>query len=200
MKPSRDKPFRVYFEGISNSQETTHWANITLSNIPSNINLNIDNGNLQYAGGNNSDQLIDHITFTSFAGDIYSRIRLEHLPGSAEIVSSGGDLRLVTDSWFNFSFLITNVTEAGKATGWVWDTSNYNGSSVMLYQDNMGQDNEIASLSGDLDWIQSLRLDGDGSGELADFKITHRQPVQFKVGAIDDTEYEEDYKLSLIHI
>ncbi|MFL2926938.1 MAG: hypothetical protein ACJZ3J_04470, partial [Candidatus Poseidoniales archaeon] len=194
MKPSRDKPFRVYFEGISNSQETTHWANITLSNVPSNINLNIDNGNLQYAGGNNSDQLIDHITFTSFAGDIYSRIRLEHLPGSAEIVSSGGDLRLVTDSWFNFSFLITNVTEAGKATGWVWDTSNYNGSSVMLYQDNMGQDNEIASLSGDLDWIQSLRLDGDGSGELADFKITHRQPVQFKVGAIDDTEYEEDHK------
>ena len=194
MKPSRDKPFRVYFEGISNSQETTHWANITLSNVPSSINLNIDNGNLQYTGGNNSDQLIDHITFTSFASDIYSRIRLEHLPGSAEIVSSGGDLRLVTDSWFNFSFLITNVTEAGKATGWVWDTSNYNGSSVMLYQDNMGQDNEIASLSGDLDWIQSLRLDGDGSEELADFKITHRQPVQFKVGAIDDTDYDENHK------
>ena len=194
MKPSRDKPFRVYFEGIGNAEETTHWANITLSNIPSSINLNIDNGNLQYAGGNNSDQFIDHITFTSFASDIYSRIRLEHLPGSAEIVSSGGNLRLVTDSWFNFSFLITNVTEAGKATGWVWDTSNYNGSSVMLYQDNMGQGDEIASLSGDLDWIQSLRLDGDGSGELADFKITHRQPVQFKVGAIDDTEYEEDHK------
>ncbi len=193
MKPSRDKPFRVYFEGISSSKETTHWANITLSNIPSNVNLNIDNGNLQYAGGNNSDQLIDHITFTSFAGDIYSRIRLEHLPGSAEIVSSGGDLRLVTDSWFNFSFLITNVTENGKATGWIWDTSNYNGSSVMLYQDNMGQEGEIASLAGDLDWIESLRLDGDGTGELADFKITHRQPVQFKVGAIDDTIYEEDH-------
>ena len=31
------------------------------------------------------------------------------------------------------------------------------------------------------------------SGELADFKITHRQPVQFKVGAIDDTVYEEDH-------
>ena len=63
----------------------------------------------------------------------------------------------------------------------------------MLYQDRMGQDNEIASLSGNLDWIKSLRLDGDGSGELADFKITHRQPVQFKVGAIDDTIYEEDH-------
>ena len=193
MKPSRDKPFRVYFEGIDSDESTTHWANITLSNIPSNINLNIDNGNLQYAGGNNSDQLIDQITFTSFASNIYSRITLEHLPGSAEIVSSGGDLRLVTDSWFNFSFLITNVTENEKATGWIWDNSNYNGSSVMLYQDNIGQDNEIASLSGDLDWIQSLRLDGDGSGELADFKITHRQPVQFKVGAIDDTVYEEDH-------
>ena len=193
MKPSRDKPFRVYFEGIDSDESTTHWANITLSNIPSNINLNIDNGNLQYAGGNNSDQLIDQITFTSFASNIYSRITLEHLPGSAEIVSSGGDLRLVTDSWFNFSFLITNVTENEKATGWIWDTSNYNGSSVMLYQDNIGQDNEIASLSGDLDWIQSLRLDGDGSGELADFKITHRQPVQFKVGAIDDTVYEDDH-------
>jgi hypothetical protein len=193
MKPSRDKPFRVYFEGIDSDESTTHWANITLSNIPSNINLNIDNGNLQYAGGNNSDQLIDQITFTSFASNIYSRITLEHLPGSAEIVSSGGDLRLVTDSWFNFSFLITNVTENEKATGWIWDTSNYNGSSVMLYQDKIGQDNEIASLSGDLDWIQSLRLDGDGSGELADFKITHRQPVQFKVGAIDDTVYEEDH-------
>lgn len=193
MKPSRDKPFRVYFEGIDSDASTTHWANITLSNIPSNINLNIDNGNLQYAGGDNSDQLIDQITFTSFASNIYSRITLEHLPGSAEIVSSGGDLRLVTDSWFNFSFLITNVTENEKATGWIWDTSNYNGSSVMLYQDNIGQENEIASLSGDLDWIQSLRLDGDGSGELADFKITHRQPVQFKVGAIDDTVYEEDH-------
>ena len=193
MKPSRDKPFRVYFEGIDSDESTTHWANITLSNIPSNINLNIDNGNLQYAGGNNSDQLIDQITFTSFASNIYSRITLEHLPGSAEIVSSGGDLRLVTDSWFNFSFLITNVTENEKAKGWIWDNSNYNGSSVMLYQDNIGQDNEIASLSGDLDWIQSLRLDGDGSGELADFKITHRQPVQFKVGAIDDTVYEEDH-------
>ena len=193
MKPSRDKPFRVYFEGIDSDASTTHWANITLSNIPSNINLNIDNGNLQYAGGDNSDQLIDRITFTSFASNIYSRITLEHLPGSAEIVSSGGDLRLVTDSWFNFSFLITNVTENEKATGWIWDTSNYNGSSVMLYQDNIGQENEIASLSGDLDWIQSLRLDGDGSGELADFKITHRQPVQFKVGAIDDTVYEEDH-------
>ena len=193
MKPSRDKPFRVYFEGIGSNEETTHWANITLSNIPSSINLNIDNGNLQYAGGNNSDQLINHITFTSFASDIYSRIQLEHLPGSAEIVSSGGDLRLVTDSWFNFSFLITNVTENGKATGWIWDTSNYNGSSVMLYQDNMGQEGEIASLAGDLNWIESIRLDGDGTGELADFKITHRQPVQFKVGAIDDTTYEEDY-------
>ena len=74
MKPSRDKPFRVYFEGIDSNEETTHWANITLSNIPSNINLNIDNGNLQYAGGNNSDQLIDQITFTSFASNIYSRI------------------------------------------------------------------------------------------------------------------------------
>ena len=193
MKPSRDKPFRVYFEGIDSDEETTHWANITLSNIPSNINLNVDNGNLQYAGGNNSDQLIDQITFTSFASNVYSRIQLEHLPGSAEIVSSGGDLRLVTDSWFNFSFLITNVTESGIATGWIWDTSNYNGSSVMLYQDRMGQDNEIASLSGNLDWIKSLRLDGDGSGDLADFKITHRQPVQFKVGAIDDTIYEEDH-------
>ena len=193
MKPSRDKPFRVYFEGIDNVEETTHWANITLSNIPSNINLNIDNGNLQYAGGANSDQLIDQITFTSFASDIYSRITLEHLPGSAEIATSDGDLRLVTDSWFNFSFLITNVTDDDKATAWIWDTSNYNGSSVMLYQDKMGQEGEIASLSGDLDWIQSLRLDGDGTGELADFKITHRQPVQFKVGAIDDTIYEEDH-------
>ena len=193
MKPSRDKPFRVYFEGINDNEETTHWANITLSNVPSSINLNIDNGNLQYAGGNNSNQLINHITFTSFAGDIYSRIRLEHLPGSAEIVSSGGDLRLVTDSWFNFTFLITNVTNNGKATGWIWDTSSYNGSSVMLYQNNMGQEGEVASLAGNLNWIKSLRLDVDGTGELADFRITHRQPVQFKIGAIDDTIYEEDH-------
>ena len=193
MKPSRDKPFRVYFEGINNNEETTHWANITLSNVPSSINLNIDNGNLQYAGGTNSDQLINNITFTSFAGDIYSRIRLEHLPGSAEIVSSEGDLRLVTDSWFNFTFLITNVTSDGKATGWLWDSSNYKGSSVMLYQNNMGQEGEIASLAGNLNWLKSLRLDVDSTGELADFRITHRQPVQFKVGAIDDTIYEEPH-------
>jgi len=194
MKPSRDKPFRIYFEGINSEEETTHWANITLSNVPSNITLNVDNGNVQYAGGSEGNELIDHITFTSFASGIYSRIRLEHLPGSAEIVSSEGDLRLITDSWFNFTFTITNVTENEKATSWIWDHSVYNGSSVMLYQNNMGLENETASLSGNLSWIQSLRLDDDGSGELADFKINHRQPVQFKVGAIDDTEYEEDYK------
>ena len=87
-----------------------------------------------------------------------------------------------------------NVTENEKATSWVWDHSTYNGSSVMLYQNNMGLENETASLSGNLSWIQSLQLDDDGSGELADFKINHKQPVKFKVGAIDDTVYEEDYK------
>tara|TARA_B110000438_G_scaffold31553_1_gene31072 strand:+ start:1044 stop:6467 length:5424 start_codon:yes stop_codon:yes gene_type:complete len=194
MNPIRDKPFRVYFEGIDEIGETSHWANITLSNIPTNINLNIDNGNLVYAGGNSADEIIDNIMFTSLASGIYSRLKLEHLPGSAEIVSSGGDLRLITDSWFNFTFTITNVTENEKATSWIWNHSIYNGSSVMLYQNNIGLENETASLSGNLSWIQALRLDDDGSGELANFKINHRQPVQFKVGAIDDTEYEEDHK------
>ncbi|HIF37533.1 MAG: hypothetical protein CXT75_04160 [Methanobacteriota archaeon] len=194
MNPIRDKPFRVYFEGIDDVGETSHWANITLSNIPTNITLNIDNGNLVYAGGNSANEIIDNIIFTSLASGIYSRLKLEHLPGSAEIVSSGGDLRLITDSWFNFTFTITNVTENEKATSWVWNHSDYNGSSVMLYQNNMGMENETASLSGNLSWIQSLRLDDDGSGELANFKINHKQPVQFKVGAIDDTEYEDDYK------
>ena len=194
MNPTRDKPFRVYFEGIDSEAETTHWANITLSNVPSNITLNVDNGNLNYAGGNTANEIIDNIIFTSFANGIYSRLKLEHLPGSAEIVSSSGDLRLITDSWFNFTFAITNATEDGKATSWVWNHSQYNGSSVMLYQNNMGFENETASLSGNLSWLQSLRLDDDGSGELADFKINHKQPVQFKVGAIDDTAYEEDYQ------
>ena len=194
MNPIRDKPFRVYFEGIDEVGETSHWANITLSNIPTNITLNIDNGNLVYAGGNSADEIIDNIIFTSLASGIYSRLKLEHLPGSAEIVSSGGDLRLITDSWFNFTFTITNVTENEKATSWIWNHSIYNGSSVMLYQNNIGLENETASLSGNLSWIQALRLDDDGSGELANFKINHRQPVQFKVGAIDDTEYEDDHK------
>ncbi|HJM17562.1 MAG TPA: hypothetical protein QGI59_03540, partial [Candidatus Poseidoniia archaeon] len=193
MNPVREKPFRVYFEGIDNLGETSHWANITLSNVPSNITLNVDNGNLNYAGGNNADEIIDNIIFTSFASGIYSRLKLEHLPGSAEISSSSGNLRLITDSWFNFTFAITNATEDDKATSWAWDHSEYNGSSVMLYQNNMGLQNETASLSGNLSWIQSLILDDDGSGELADFKINHRQPVQFKVGAIDDTVYDEDY-------
>ena len=194
MNPDRNKPFRVYFEGIDSEGETTHWANITLSNIPNNINLKVDDGNLNYAGGSEADEIIDSIIFTSFASSIYSRLKLEHLPGSAEIVSSGGDLRLITDSWFNFTFAITNATENGKATSWVWNHADYSGSSVMLYQDNMGFTNETASLSGNLSWLQSLRLDDDGSGELADFKINHKFPVQFKVGAIDDTNYEEDYE------
>ncbi len=194
MDPARDKPFRVYFEGIDNTGDTSHWANITLSNVPSNITLNVDNGNLVYAGGNSATEIIDNIIFTSFASGIYSRLKLEHLPGSAEIANSEGNLRLITDSWFNFTFAITNVTENGKATSWIWDHSVYNGSSVMLYQNNMGLENETASLAGNLSWIQALRLDDDGSGELADFKINHRQPVQFKIGAIDDTVYEEDYK------
>ena len=37
-------------------------------------------------------------------------------------------------------------------------------------------------------------MDDDGSGELADFKINHMKPVQFKVGAVDDTSYEEEHK------
>ena len=109
-------------------------------------------------------------------------------------MTSSGDLRLVTDSWFNFTFAITNETNNGKATSWIWNQSNYNGSSVMLYQNDMGGINETASLSGNLSWLKSLRLDDDGSGELADFRINHKQPVQFKVGAIDDTNYEEDDK------
>ncbi len=194
MAPEREKPFRVYFEGIDSAGETSHWANITLSNVPTNTTFKLDNGNLAYAGGDNGDELIEHITFTSFASGIYSNIRLEHLPGSAEIVSADGHLRLITDSWFNFTFAITNVTENEKATVWIWDHSDYNGSSVMLYQDNMGLANETASLAGDLVWLQSLRLDDDGSGELGDFKINHMKPVQFKVGAVDDTSYEEDHK------
>ena len=194
MAPEREKPFRVYFEGIDSAGETSHWANVTLSNIPTKTTFNVDNGNLVYASGEDGGEIIEHITFTSFASGIYSNIRLEHLPGSAEIVSADGNLRLITDSWFNFTFAITNVTENEKATVWIWDHSDYNGSSVMLYQDNMGLANETASLAGDLVWLQSLRLDDDGSGELGDFKINHMKPVQFKVGAVDDTSYEEDHK------
>ena len=194
MAPEREKPFRVYFEGIDSAGETSHWANVTLSNIPTKTTFNVDNGNLVYASGEDGGEIIEHITFTSFASGIYSNIRLEHLPGSAEIVSADGNLRLITDSWFNFTFAITNVTENEKATVWIWDHSDYNGSSVMLYQDNMGLANETASLAGNLVWLQSLRLDDDGSGELGDFKINHMKPVQFKVGAVDDTSYEEDHK------
>ncbi|PBO81818.1 MAG: hypothetical protein COC13_00500, partial [Methanobacteriota archaeon] len=194
MAPEREKPFRVYFEGIDSAGETSHWANVTLSNIPTKTTFNVDNGNLVYASGEDGGEIIEHITFTSFASGIYSNIRLEHLPGSAEIVSADGNLRLITDSWFNFTFAITNVTENEKATVWIWDHSDYNGSSVMLYQDNMGLANETASLAGDLVWLQSLRLDDDGSGELGDFKINHMKPVQFKVGAVDDTSYEEDHR------
>jgi len=194
MKPEREKPFRIYFEGIDDLGETSHWANITLSNVPTNTTFKVDNGNLVYAGGEDGDEIIEHITFTSFATGIYSYVRLEHLPGSAEIVSADGNLRLITDSWFNFTFAITNVTENEKATVWIWDHSDYNGSSVMLYQNNMGLGNETASLAGNLVWLQSLRLDDDGSGELADFKINHMKPVQFKVGTVDDTSYEEDHR------
>ena len=194
MAPEREKPFRVYFEGIDSAGETSHWANVTLSNIPTKTTFNVDNGNLVYASGEDGGEIIEHITFTSFASGIYSNIRLEHLPGSAEIVSADGNLRLITDSWFNFTFAITNVTENEKATVWIWDHSDYNGSSVMLYQDNMGLANETASLAGNLVWLQSLRLDDDGSGELGDFKINHMKPVQFKVGAVDDTSYEEDHR------
>jgi len=193
MDPNRDKPFRVYFEGIDDNGLTSHWANITLSNVPINTILNVDNGNLVYAGGEDANVVIDHITFTSFASGIYSRIKLEHLPGSAEIVNSEGNLRLVTDSWFNFTFAITNVTENETATVWIWDHEEFDGSSVMLYQNGKGLPEETASLAGNLIWLQSLRLDDDGSGELADFKINHMKPVKFKVGAIDDTDYEEDY-------
>ena len=92
MTPEREKPFRIYFEGIDDLGETSHWANITLSNVPTNTTFNVDNGNLVYAGGVDSDEIIEHITFSSFATGIYSYVRLEHLPGSAEIVSADGNL------------------------------------------------------------------------------------------------------------
>ena len=76
MDPVREKPFRVYFEGVDNFGDTSHWANITISNVPNNITLNVDNGNLNYAGGSGGNEIINDITFTSFASDIYTRLKL----------------------------------------------------------------------------------------------------------------------------
>ena len=191
VQPGRDHPLRVYFEGVDAAGATTHWANVTFSDIPTEIALEMQGGSVQYSGGPvgdpHGDRVMESITFTSLADDIYTRFALEHLPGDAEIAVDGSDMRLLTDSWFNFSFAITNQTADGVATAQIWDESVFDGNWVLLYRDRVGAPDESASLAGQLNWLQSLRL--DSAGDMADFQIQHRQPVQFKVGAVDLTDY-----------
>jgi hypothetical protein len=192
VQPDRDLPLRVYFEGIDTVGATTQWANITFSDIPTEISLNMQGGAMSYSGGPAGDpfgdRVMESITFTSQADGIYTRFELEHLPGDAEIAVDGNDMRLLTDSWFNFSFVITNQTADDVATAQVWDESLFDGNWVLLYRDRVGAPDELASLAGRLGWLQSLRL--DSAGDMADFQIQHRQPTQFKVGAVDLTDYE----------
>ena len=192
VQPGRDLPLRVYFEGIDAVGATTQWANITFSDIPTEISLNVQGGAMSYSGGPTGDpfgdRVMESITFTSLGDDIYTRFALEHLPGDAEIAVDGSDMRLLTDSWFNFSFAITNQTTGDVATAQVWNESAFDGNWVLLYRDRVGAPNEVSSLAGQLNWLQSLRL--DSTGDMADFQIQHKQPTPFKVGAVDLTEYE----------
>ena len=192
VQPGRDLPLRVYFEGIDAVGATVQWANITFSDIPTEISLDMQGGAMSYSGGPTGDpfgdRVMDSITFTSLGDDIYTRFALEHLPGDAEIVVDGSDMRLLTDSWFNFSFAITNQTTDGVATTQVWNESAFDGNWVLLYSDQVSAPNEVTSLAGRLNWLQSLRL--DSAGDMADFQIQHKQSTPFKVGAVDLTEYE----------
>ena len=192
VQPGRDLPLRVYFEGIDAVGATVQWANITFSDIPTEISLDMQGGAMSYSGGPTGDpfgdRVMDSITFTSLGDDIYTRFALEHLPGDAEIVVDGSDMRLLTDSWFNFSFAITNQTTDGVATTQVWNESAFDGNWVLLYRDQVSTPNEVTSLAGQLNWLQSLRL--DSAGDMADFQIQHKQSTPFKVGAVDLTEYE----------
>ncbi|MEC8877708.1 MAG: hypothetical protein VX554_00845, partial [Candidatus Thermoplasmatota archaeon] len=192
VQPGRDLPLRVYFEGIDVVGATVQWANITFSDIPTEISLDMQGSTMSYSGGPTGDpfgdRVMDSITFSSLGDDIYTRFALEHLPGDAEIVVDGSDMRLLTDSWFNFSFAITNQTTDSVATAQVWNESTFDGNWVLLYRDQVSTPNEVTSLAGQLNWLQSLRL--DSAGDMADFQIQHKQSTPFKVGAVDLTEYE----------
>jgi hypothetical protein len=192
VQPGRDLPLRVYFEGIDAVGATVQWANITFSDIPTEISLDMQGGAMSYSGGPTGDpfgdRVMDSFFYARAAAEIYTRFALEHLPGDAEIVVDGSDMRLLTDSWFNFSFAITNQTTDGVATTQVWNESAFDGNWVLLYRDQVSTPNEVTSLAGQLNWLQSLRL--DSAGDMADFQIQHKQSTPFKVGAVDLTEYE----------
>lgn len=187
--PAVQLPIRVYFEGRDADYEVTHWANISLSDIPSHVTLNMTGGALDYSGGEEDapDRVIDSIVFSSLANGTYTRFELEHLPGTAQVAQQNGDFWLVSDSWFNFSFFITNVTDDEDAIAYAWDPG-YDGSYVMLYRDRVGEPDEVSSLAGRMNWLQTLRLDTQGTD--GRFRIVHHQPATLRVAIVDRTDYE----------
>jgi len=187
--PAVQRPLRVYFEGRDTDFKTSHWANISLSDIPSHVTLNMTGGTIDYSGGEEevSDRVIDSIVFSSLANGTYTRFELEHLPGTAQVAQQDGDFWLVSDSWFNFSFYITNVTTDENATAYSWGPA-YDDSYVMLYRNRVGDPDEVSSLAGRMNWLRTLRLDTQGTD--GQFRIVHHQPATLRVAIVDYTNYE----------
>ena len=69
VQPGRDLPLRVYFEGIDVVGATVQWANITFSDIPTEISLDMQGSTMSYSGGPTGDpfgdRVMDSITFSS---------------------------------------------------------------------------------------------------------------------------------------
>ncbi|MEC9253925.1 MAG: hypothetical protein VX863_03675, partial [Candidatus Thermoplasmatota archaeon] len=61
VQPGRDLPLRVYFEGIDAVGATVQWANITFSDIPTEISLDMQGGAMSYSGGPTGDPFGDRV-------------------------------------------------------------------------------------------------------------------------------------------
>ena len=184
--PSSNLPFRIYFENANEDLVTDSWANISLSNIPNRLTFTFDSELFSYESG----EVVENITLSSFASGTYSKFTLEHIPKNINVGTGGGDFFLNTDSWFNFSFIITNITDNGFATATLWDESVYDDSYVLLTQNNVGEENWSASLTGRLNWLDALEL--DSMGNESEFRLFFHQAAVFKVGILDNTDYGEN--------
>ena len=179
-------PFRVYFESADENLNADSWANISLSNIPDKLEFSFGSGAFGYDGG----EVVDSIILSSFSSNTYSKFTLEHIPEKINVGTGDGDFFLNTDSWFNFSFIITNVTENNSAKATLWDDSLYDDSYVLLTQNNVEEEDWSASLSGRLNWLDALEL--DNLGNESEFRLFFHQAAVFKVGILDTTDYGEN--------
>ncbi len=192
----RDKPFRVFFQNTNETHQPTNWANITLSDLPRSIalNIDIDEGTFSYtADSDHGDEVIESITFSSYSEPTYTSFELGHLPSSLILSRDSDVLYLETfgdagEDYFDFTFSISNFSNEENVTMYRW-APHYNGSYALLNQQDVGRPTARSAVSGRLLGISLIRLETLTEQSL--FRWRLRDSVPFRVGVYDPTEYTD---------